>query len=150
MNKTVIVMAMMVLMSMQVYSHCEIPCGIYGDATRIALIKEHISTVEKSMKQIIELSAGKDKNYNQLVRWVDNKEEHADKIQHIVTQYFMTQRIKVTKGADGEVQAKYVKELTLLHEMLVYAMKAKQTTDLSYIKMMAATIEEFEKSYMKK
>jgi nickel superoxide dismutase len=51
------------------------------------------------MNQIIALNNETPINYNQLVRWIMNKETHADEIQRIVTQYFMTQRIKV----DAEV-----------------------------------------------
>jgi nickel superoxide dismutase len=40
----------------QVYSHCQLPCGIYDDATRLKLIGEHILTIEKSMKQILTFS----------------------------------------------------------------------------------------------
>jgi len=29
------------------YSHCQVPCGIYGDDTRFTLIGEHITTIEK-------------------------------------------------------------------------------------------------------
>ena len=58
-------------------AHCEIPCGIYADSIRISLIEEHITTIEKSMNQINEISASSSPNYNQLVRWVTNKEEHA-------------------------------------------------------------------------
>src|SRR6056297_1956112 len=36
-------------------SHCEIPCGIYDDHMRIHLLEEHVSTMEKSMKKIVEL-----------------------------------------------------------------------------------------------
>jgi len=43
------------ILSVQAYAHCEIPCGIYDDEMRIKIINEHIVTVEKSMKQIIEL-----------------------------------------------------------------------------------------------
>ena len=75
-------------------AHCEIPCGIYGDETRIKLLNEHIATIEKSMNEILKLGKAKDINYNQLVRWINNKEDHANKFQKIVTQYFMTQRIK--------------------------------------------------------
>ena len=111
-----------------VSSHCEIPCGIYGDTTRFSLLYEHIATVEKSMQQIIALSkaesANNSTNSNQLARWVKNKEEHANEIQHIVTQYFMTQRVKPKDTSD----TKYVKHLTLLHKILVHAMKSKQTT----------------------
>ena len=76
-------------------AHCEIPCGIYDDDARFKMVAEHITTIEKSMKQILELQGEKPVHYNQLVRWVMNKETHANELQHIVTQYFMTQRIKL-------------------------------------------------------
>ena len=92
-------------------AHCEVPCGIYDDQLRAVLIAEHATTVEKSMKKIVELSGASPVNYNQLVRWVANKDEHAEKIQHIVWQYFMTQRIKPDA-------AKYSRKVTVLHKML--------------------------------
>lgn len=128
-------------------AHCEIPCGIYNDQMRIEMLNEDITTIEKSMNQINELSAAGDKNYNQLVRWINNKETHADKLQHIVTQYFMTQRIKLTDKADAAKYAKYQHELTLLHQMLVYAMKSKQTTDLANVEKLRALVKEFADSY---
>jgi nickel superoxide dismutase len=121
-------------------AHCEIPCGIYDDQMRVHLIAEHITTVEKSMRRIVELSGQKSINHNQLVRWITNKEQHADKIQHIVTQYFMTQRIKsATKD--------YEKKLVVLHKMLVHAMECKQTTDLAHVGELRSLLEEFEKLY---
>ena len=121
-------------------SHCEIPCGIYDDHMRIHMLAEHITTIEKSMKQIHKLKADQPVNYNQLVRWIMNKEDHANQLQEIVTQYFMTQRIKL--GMDN-----YDKQLALLHEMLVYAMKCKQTTDLSNVAKLRSSLSAFEKLY---
>jgi len=121
-------------------AHCEIPCGIYDDEMRFNIIAEHITTIEKSMNQIIELQNQKPTNYNQLTRWVMNKEHHADELQHIVTQYFMTQRIKV----DSE---KYAEKLISLHKMLVYAMKCKQTTDLAHINTLRLLLKEFHDLY---
>ena len=54
------------------YSHCQVPCGIYGDEARFDAIAEHITTIEKSMKQIEILSAEGKPNMNQIVRWVNN------------------------------------------------------------------------------
>ena len=71
------------------YSHCQIPCGIYNDQTRFTMIAENITTIEKSMKQITELSKNDKPNMNQLVRWVQNKENHADDTSDIITYYFM-------------------------------------------------------------
>ncbi len=135
------------MINQKTYAHCEIPCGIYGDSLRIALIKEHITTIEKSMNKINELSAESTPDYNQLVRWTMNKEEHAEKIQDIASQYFLHQRLKITDSSDKEAYTKYQKELELLHHLLVYAMKSKQTTDLEYIAKMKATVDEFAKSY---
>ena len=132
------------------YAHCEIPCGIYEDTLRVELIKEHIVTIEKSMKMIIELSGEETPNYNQIVRWVNNKEEHANKLQDIVTQYFLNQRIKPVLTENTEQYKIYIKQLTLLHNLLVMSMKAKQTTDLEYVNKMNHTINLFEESYFHK
>ena len=67
------------------YPHCQIPCGIYDDDARLAAIREHIGTIEKSMRKIDELGTAEKPNYNQLVRWVGNKQQHADEISRIVT-----------------------------------------------------------------
>lgn len=131
-------------------AHCEIPCGIYADSVRITLIREHITTIEKSMTQIEEISNSSKPNYNQLVRWVVNKEEHAVKIQDIVSQYFLHQRIKPVDDSDAEAYAKYQKHLELLHKMLVYSMKCKQTTDLAFIENLRSTVADFEKAYFHK
>ena len=121
-------------------AHCEIPCGIYDDEMRINMMAEHITTIEKSMKQILKLETSKSVDYNQLIRWVMNKENHANEFQEIVTQYFMTQRIKI----DTE---NYAKKLIMLHKMLVYAMKCKQTTDLSHISTLRSSLKEFHDLY---
>ena len=127
-------------LSVNAFSHCEIPCGIYDDEMRIEMINEHIGTVEKSMNQIMEIEKGDHQNSNQLVRWIMNKEDHANEIQEIVSQYFMTQRIK----PDAK---DYDKKLGLLHEMLIYAMKCKQTTDLSHTEKMKDLVKEFQGLY---
>ena len=129
------------------YAHCEIPCGIYGDSIRISLIKEHISTVEKSMLKIKELSASDNPDYNMLVRWVVNKEEHANKIQEIVSQYFLHQRVKFADPEDKAAYKKYQTQLELLHHILVFAMKSKQSTDVDIIEKLYDTVNDFEHVY---
>jgi nickel superoxide dismutase len=137
----------MLVISKPVSAHCEIPCGIYDDSVRIALIYEHISTIEKSMFMIKKLEAAETMDYNQMVRWVMNKEEHAIKIQEIVSQYFMHQRIKPVDETEKEKFAKYIEQLTAMHQVAVFAMKAKQTTDEVYIKKLRETVHKFEHAY---
>ena len=134
--QTLLVFSVVLLTVSYATAHCEIPCGIYDDEMRFSMMAEHITTIEKSIKQIIELEKGKPINNNQLIRWVMNKERHANEFQEIVSQYFMTQRIKF----DTE---NYTEKLIMLHKMLVYAMKCKQTTDLSHIRTLRSVLKEF-------
>ncbi len=121
-------------------AHCEIPCGIYDDQARINLILEHITTIEKSMNQIKKIEKEKTPNFNQLVRWIMNKEDHATEIQTIVSQYFLTQRIKPdTKD--------YAQKLSLLQQILVYSMKCKQTTDLQNATRLRDLVKQFHQLY---
>ena len=141
-----ILVLMMVFASM-VYSHCQIPCGIYGDPARFDMIAEHTTTIEKSMKQIISLSKQSKPDMNQIVRWVQNKEQHADELSQIVTHYFMAQRIKLVGDTKSKAYQEYIRKLTLLHEMLVYSMKAKQTTDLTNVEKLKTLLAEFRTAY---
>ena len=150
MKKTLILFfSMVVLMavSKNSYSHCEVPCGIYTDELRIELIKEHFMTIEKAMKQIEEIQAAENVNYNQLVRWINTKEHHANLIQEIAEQYFLTQRIKYADPSDKEKYEKYIAQLTSMHQLIVYAMKSKQTTDVANVDMMKTALADFEKAY---
>jgi len=129
-------------------AHCEVPCGIYGDQMRFAMMREDIATVEKAMKQVAELSKAGDKNYNQIVRWVVNKEEHATKVQEVAWQYFLAQRIKAPKDADA--REAYLRKLEMLHLITVYAMKCKQGRDLGMVDKLKGAVDAFDKAYMGK
>ncbi len=133
-----------------VYPHCQIPCGIYNDEMRFTMMEEHIQTIEKSMKQIIELSKEPAENANQLVRWVLNKEQHADELAEIVTYYFLTQRIKPVNEDDAAAFKDYLVKISLLHKMLVAAMQTKQTTDLNNVEKLRSLSQDFHKTYFKK
>ncbi|OGW33037.1 MAG: superoxide dismutase [Nitrospirae bacterium GWC2_42_7] len=124
-------------------AHCEIPCGIYDDEARITMLFENITTIEKSMNQIIALEKEQNHNSNQLIRWVMNKEDHANKLNEIVTQYFMAQRIKLDAKD-------YDKKIGLLHQMLVYSMKCKQTTDTKNTDKLRSLVKEFKEVYFDK
>lgn len=142
-----VVLGSMVVVASLAWSHCQVPCGIYNDEARFEAIGEHITTVEKSMKQIEELSAQTRPNMNQIVRWVNNKEHHADEIAHIVTYYFMAQRVKLPAEDDNKANEQYLRKLTLLHRMLVYSMKAKQGTDLTDVEELKSLLTQFHEAY---
>lgn len=142
-----ILISLLSLSALKSKAHCEIPCGIYEDSVRISLLYENIETIEKSMNMINELSISESPDYNQLVRWVINKEDHAIKIQDIISQYFLHQRIKPTTNEDSSAYEKYLSQLESLHRILVSAMKSKQSTDVSIIETLREEVQNFEHLY---
>jgi nickel superoxide dismutase len=151
-KKSLLLLSVLVIFFMlpePIFSHCQVPCGIYHDEMRIKMMEEHITTIEKAMKQIMSRSKAEKPNYNQIVRWITNKEKHAEELSSIVTYYFMAQRIKPAKPSDGKEYDVYKKRLELLHHILVFTMKAKQTTDLAVTAKLRSVLKKFEKSYFK-
>lgn len=132
----------------QLHAHCQIPCGIYSDDTVLTDLHTHQSTIAKAMKQIAELSKEPGKNANQLTRWINNKEEHAHKIQETMNQYFLAQRLKLSEKESNKEA--YLKKLTLIHEIIVLSMKCKQTADLENAEKLHKAIDSFTKAYQAK
>ncbi|MFC4990855.1 superoxide dismutase [Ni] [Rubritalea tangerina] len=124
-------------------AHCQIPCGIYADDNVFVTLHKDQETIAKAMQQIKELSKDPAANVNQISRWVTNKEQHAQNVQNVVAQYFLAQRIKINES-DKEA---YTKKLTMLHQITVYAMKCKQTTDLENAKKLHELIDSFHAAY---
>jgi len=125
-------------------SHCEVPCGIYDDEMRFSMLEEHAATIEKAVHQVRELTSQAPQNMNQIVRWVMTKENHAQEIQHIVSQYFLTQRIKIEESPD------YSAKLMLCHRILVSAMKTKQSLETENVEALKKAVAEFKELYFKK
>ena len=142
MKKLIFAALSLMLLPLGAAAHCQIPCGIYDDGARFAQLREHVTTIEKSMNEIARLSAATKSNQNQLIRWVSNKEDHADQLTEIVTAYFLTQRIRASEPAE-----KYEAELKLLHGMMVAAMKAKQTVDIKHVETLRTLIDKLEHVY---
>ncbi|MBN2173901.1 MAG: hypothetical protein JW731_07210 [Bacteroidales bacterium] len=147
MMRTLLLVAITIGMNVKSFAHCEVPCGIYNDELRIAMLYEHFTTIEKAMTKIVELSNASDEDYMMITRWTNTKEDHATEIQHVVSQYFITQRIKLPETTEGAAYEKYIKQLSLLHQLIFYAMKTKQTTDIQYIEKLRVALGAFEEVY---
>jgi len=125
------------------HAHCQIPCGIYNDNARVKSMIEDSVTVEKSMKLIADLAGKSDaQSQNQMVRWVMNKEKHAQNIISTISNYFLTQRVKPD-------QKDYAERLIKHHAVIIAAMKAKQNTDVKYSKTLKERIEALASYYPK-
>ena len=141
-----VVLAMM-LIRVEAWAHCQIPCGIYDDAARVARLKEDTVTIAKSVAKIGELAGGHDAQaLNQLVRWVTNKEQHADHIIEVVSHYFLAQRVKPV-AADGEGHGDYLARLADHHAVIVAAMKAKQNANQGTVDALNEAIDKMGQYY---
>ena len=96
----------------------------------VAELKQHAATIRKAMVQGTELHAkagGELLAMNQMVRWINTKEDHCSKIITTVSEYCLCQRVK--KEGVFASDAEYVEALKSHHAVLSSAMKAKQTMD---------------------
>jgi hypothetical protein len=131
------------------FAHCQVPCGIYDDPMRIAMLHEDTTTIGKAVAQIKELAGKHDAlAFNQAARWVTTKEDHATHIIDVVSEYFLTQKVKpVASGAEGHEA--YVKSLADHHAVMVAAMKTKQTVDESDVQALHKAIDAMAVHYTK-
>jgi len=125
--------------------HCEVPCGIYADQARFVRMLEDTQTIAKAITSINEFTNNMEgpptaKGINQTMRWVTTKEQHATNTQHIVAQYFLTQRIK----ADNE---RYVDQLKAAHAVMVASMKCKQDADAATAESLKNAIYDLYRAY---
>lgn len=125
-------------------AHCQVPCGIYGDELKFGELEQHVETIAKAGKLIREISA-KDslsaQDKQQLIRWTMQKESHAQKIVDEAADYFLAQRIK----PDAE---HYDEKLELLHHIIVYSMKSKQSVESEPAEILGKKIAAFKGLYL--
>lgn len=118
-------------------SHCQIPCGIYGDKMKFKSLKQDVETIKKSMKKISSL-----KSIHDITRWTINKEKHAQNIQNEMSSYFLSQRVKLK-------DKNRIKHLKFIHEITVYAMQSKQKVDVKIANKLLDSIQNYESFYNK-
>lgn len=127
--------------------HCQVPCGIFDDPAMVAELKQHAETIRKAMVQSKDLHAAGDlQGINQIVRWINTKEDHCSKIIGIVADYCLCQRVKKEIFAsDGD----YVDALKAHHAVMQAAMKAKQTMDPAACDALDHALADMSKMYIK-
>lgn len=128
-------------------AHCQVPCGIYDDPARIASIREDRDTIAKAIAQINLLAGRHDANsLNQAVRWVTTKDDHASHIIDVVSEYFLTQKVKPA-AAGGPAHADYLASLAEHHAVMVAAMKTKQSADTATVTDLSNAINKLALRY---
>lgn len=109
--------------------HCQVPCGIFDDPAMVEELKQAAATIRKAILQSKDLHASIGSDIlamNQMVRWINVKEEHASKIITTVAEYCLCQRVKTEVFKSD---ADYVDALKAHHAVMQAAMKAKQSMD---------------------
>lgn len=130
-----------VLSSSMVFAHCQIPCGIYDDNARVVEMLEDVATIEKAVQQINSLAGKTDpQSLNQQVRWVTNKELHAQRIIETISNYFLTQRVK-------PAQSDYMERLKKHHLVILLSMANKQQVDVASVQRLKTAVAALEAYY---
>lgn len=133
---------------MSATAHCQVPCGIYDDHARIHSMLEDQSTIAKATLKINELSSKSDAtSRNQTVRWINTKEQHASQIITVISEYFLTQKIKPVGKKNAKEHARYLDTLADAHAVMRAAMKCKQGVDAAAASALKTAIETFGKRY---
>ena len=125
-------------------AHCQVPCGIFGDELKFGEFEQHVETIAKASRLINELAAKEEltaTDRQQLIRWTITKEAHATKIIEETATYFLAQRVKV--GANH-----YAEKIELLHHIIVFSMKAKQSANGEAVTTLTVKIAAFKELYL--
>ncbi len=133
--------SVLMLASFGSLGHCQLPCGIYDDHTQVALLLEDAATIDKATTLIAQLAGKPDpQSANQLIRWVNNKDLHAQKIIDTITNYFLTQRVSPN-------QKDYLVRLEKHHAVILAAVKTKQQAGGKYAAELIAAIMQIAPYY---
>mmetsp|Transcript_15922 Transcript_15922/g.25342 ORF Transcript_15922/g.25342 Transcript_15922/m.25342 type:complete len:201 (+) Transcript_15922:54-656(+) len=144
--------------------HCQVPCGIFDDAKTVAEINEACVTIRKAIVQITELSTATREcivslkaltaqqyaqNMNQITRWVNTKELHADKIISLISEYCLCQRVKLpgSPGSPFQSESDYIQALQAHHKVMLAAVATKQSVDLDVCHALEHAVADFSKMY---
>ncbi len=139
--KVIAIIGLSVMFSPHAYAHCQIPCGIFDDHARIQTMLEDHTTIKRSTNLIVSLAGKSDaQSQNQLVRWVMNKEKHAQNIIEVSSDYFLAQRVKSS-------QENYTELLEKHHAVIIAAMRTKQNTDSKYADELLKSIKALAPHY---
>jgi hypothetical protein len=124
--------------------------GIFDDPAMVAEVKQCVETIKKACGKFSELHAtaggASAVDMNQMIRWINTKEEHAKKIITIVAEYCLCQRVKKEVFATDQ---DYIDALKAHHAVMSCAMKAKQNVDEATVANLEHAVGDFAKMYIK-
>ncbi len=117
-------------------AHCQMPCGIYHDDMEFDRIDQYVETMYKGISVLNDSKFGTVKERNEFVRWVMQKDQASDEAAHLISKYFLQQ--KILPGGDDTT-----KQLVSAHKLLYYTVCIKQTVDLKCVEQFSQEWEKF-------
>lgn len=123
-------------MQRALFSHCQMPCGIYHDEMVYDQIDQYVETMYKGMTIITEDRFNTSKDKNEFVRWVILKENSSNELANLLTTYFLQQKIKPDEEDTN-------KRLISAHKLLFLLMQIKQNTNRKFVDQFADEWDKF-------
>lgn len=112
------------------------------DEARLVLMEEHVEAIAAAARELDSLNTARQAAQALIVQAAIDK--HVDAFGDIVTDYFLARRIKPLSSADKQQsQAKYLQEVSLLHQMIALANRCQQGGAREASQALLPLIEEF-------
>lgn len=111
----------------QLYSHCQMPCGIYHDNMVYEQIDQYIETMVKGITVLSDNKFVTLHDKNEFVRWIMTKETESNKVAELIVTYFLQQKIKPDEPDTA-------KRVVLAHRLLFHIVGIKQNIDIKMVK----------------
>lgn len=124
------------LLSLSLFSHCQMPCGVYHDDMVYDQIDQYVETMVKGDTILSENKFETVFDKNEFIRWVLTKDKLSDQIAQLITTYFLQQKIKPGEESTG-------KRVESAHKLLFLLVSIKQTADVKVVKQFYDEWEKF-------
>ncbi len=121
---------------LELSAHCQMPCGIYHDEMVYDQIDQYTETMYKGITVMNQNKLESVHDFNDLTRWIMEKEKESNDIAQLINVYFLQQKIK-----PGEPET--AKRLTTAHKLLFLLVAIKQNNDLKFVDQFIKQWEEF-------
>ena len=119
------------------------------DPATVGEVQQAAATIRKAMVQVHALTSSGTTpgpaDYNQLVRWITTKEDHACQIITTISDYGLCQRVKRDVFASDQ---EFTDAVLAHHAVMVAAMKCKQSVETATVDNLDTAIALFAKMYL--
>ena len=133
-----------------VVNHPQVPPRTHDDRALIGELRQACTTIRKAMrssKQLHASSLGSELlSLNQLVGWINTKEEHCDKIMALVSEDGLCQRVNPSNFTS---KMDYLEVLHMHNRAMQAATKAKQSMDEADCIVLEHAVEDLANMYIK-